>query len=312
MTDEKKEALRMKFDPHTIGHLGANLYATLPPILAELVANSYDANATEVTIYLNDTSEEKTITVEDNGDGMTRKEVNEDFLMIGRNRREDGSTAKRRPIGKKGVGKLSFFGIAGEFVVETRKDNELTGFAMNHSEILEETEIGDYSPKELSEKEFSLKEGNGTRISLNQLKRKTNFDADGLARALCKYFIFDSDFQVFIKRNEKPPIEVNNDLRLDVLNVEFSWKIPEDIKEQELQDYFLNNGISGVIVTSTASVPPSTQLRGITLFSRTKLVNKPEAFGNAASNYYFSYQSGILNVDFVDNFSEDVISTNRQ
>ncbi len=48
------EKLTMTFDPRTIEHLGVKMYSTLPPAIAELIANAYDACATEVTVKLND------------------------------------------------------------------------------------------------------------------------------------------------------------------------------------------------------------------------------------------------------------------
>ena len=41
--------LEMRFDPQTINHLGLRMYSTLPPALAEIVSNSYDADAENVT-----------------------------------------------------------------------------------------------------------------------------------------------------------------------------------------------------------------------------------------------------------------------
>ncbi|QMU66634.1 MAG: hypothetical protein GKR88_03745 [Flavobacteriaceae bacterium] len=83
----------MKFDPRTIEHLGIQMYSTLPPVIAELVSNSYDAEAEEVTIHLFD-EKEKEIIVEDNGHGMSFSEINDKFLLIGRNRRETESSQK--------------------------------------------------------------------------------------------------------------------------------------------------------------------------------------------------------------------------
>jgi len=37
--------LEMRFDPQTINHLGLRMYSTLPPALAEIISNSYDADA---------------------------------------------------------------------------------------------------------------------------------------------------------------------------------------------------------------------------------------------------------------------------
>lgn len=42
MYDEK---LIMKFDPQTIEHLGIQMYYTMPPVIAELVSNAFDADA---------------------------------------------------------------------------------------------------------------------------------------------------------------------------------------------------------------------------------------------------------------------------
>jgi uncharacterized protein (TIGR02391 family) len=53
-------------------------------------------------------------------------------------------------------------------------------------------------------------------------------------------------------------------------------------------------------------------LRGITLFANGRLVNAPEFFGVSESSHGFSYFTGWLNVDFVDDWEKDVISTDRQ
>ena len=53
--NEKKNVLTMTFDPHTIEHLGIKMYSTLPPLIAELVSNAYDADASKVLIELKDT-----------------------------------------------------------------------------------------------------------------------------------------------------------------------------------------------------------------------------------------------------------------
>jgi HSP90 family molecular chaperone len=79
--EEKK--LRMSFDPHTIEHLGVKMYSILPNAIAELIANAYDAEAEVVEIELKDDEREKSISVIDDGVGMTFEEVNDKFLRIG-------------------------------------------------------------------------------------------------------------------------------------------------------------------------------------------------------------------------------------
>lgn len=75
---EQKE-LQVTFDINTIDHLGVKLYSTIPPMIAELVSNAWDADANNV--YINFKNEgEKTITVSDDGIGMTFSELNDYFF----------------------------------------------------------------------------------------------------------------------------------------------------------------------------------------------------------------------------------------
>lgn len=77
---------QLKFSPIVIiKHLGLSMYSTLPPVLSELITNSYDADADKVTITIN--QQDKSIEVLDNGCGMTADELNNDFLNVGRNKR---------------------------------------------------------------------------------------------------------------------------------------------------------------------------------------------------------------------------------
>ena len=123
MSEETR--LEMKVDMNIIQHLGISMYATLPPVIAELVSNAWDADASEVWIELYDSDpENKKIVVRDNGMGMSFKEIQDSFLVIGKNRRKKGDTTPkgRKVIGRKGIGKLSMFGIANEIVVTSIKE----------------------------------------------------------------------------------------------------------------------------------------------------------------------------------------------
>ncbi len=46
--------LERRFDPQTINHLGIRMYSTLPPALAEIISNSYDADAKKCIITLSE------------------------------------------------------------------------------------------------------------------------------------------------------------------------------------------------------------------------------------------------------------------
>ena len=89
---DSKDPFRMEFDVYTIKHLGLQMYSTLPPVIGELVANGWDANATKVEITIPETPiDEQTseIVISDDGIGMSDKEIREKYLIVGRDRRED-------------------------------------------------------------------------------------------------------------------------------------------------------------------------------------------------------------------------------
>ena len=65
--------MKLGFDLAIIEQLGEKLYTNLPPILAEYISNSYDADATEVIIDIHELSKNPynyTIEIKDNGAGI--------------------------------------------------------------------------------------------------------------------------------------------------------------------------------------------------------------------------------------------------
>lgn len=307
---EKK--LRMTFDPNTIEHLGVRMYSTLPPVLAELIANTYDADAKNVILTLNDSKGEKEIVIEDDGIGMAFEEINDKFLRIGRNRRteEDSETTPggRKVIGKKGLGKLSFFGVANEVEIATKKDGKENIFSMAWEDIKKEEK--EYSPKIIEKDKPCSPDEHGTKIILRKIQRKSKFLPEDIANGLSKAFIFDSDFKVQIKHNSNEPIIVSNERRFDGLEKEIEWKVQDGLQYKD--DYKMRKQITGHLITTVKPIPPNTNMRGIILFSRKKMVNAPEYFSDSTSSHFFSYLTGWLEVDFIDDLEDDVIATDRQ
>ena len=308
-----RKKLKMTFEPDTIEHLGVRMYSTLPPILAELIANAHDVDAEHVLLTLNDSEEGKEIIVEDDGAGMSFDEINEKFLRIGRNRREyDESdvTPKhgRKIIGKKGLGKLSFFGIAPEIKISTRKDGKENIFQMNWEDIKKEEK--EYEPEIIKRDQVCQPEKHGTKITLRAIQRKSDFPAEDLANSLSKMFIVEPDFEIKIRRNSEKPIIISNEKKYEDLEKQVEWKIPDDYEYKG--DYDKASEIKGHLMATEKPIPPKTNMRGITLFSRKKMVNRPEYFSNSTSSHFFSYLTGWLEIDFIDEFRDDVIATNRQ
>lgn len=120
MTDRSSapKPFRLEFSNRVIEHLGIKLYQNKPTnVVAEFLSNSWDADATVVNIELkaSGTGGFPSIVITDNGRGMTRNELTDEFLVIGRNRRAsptDKTPGGRLPMGRKGIGKLAGFGIA--------------------------------------------------------------------------------------------------------------------------------------------------------------------------------------------------------
>ena len=314
---------KMTFDVSTLDHLGVKLYKQYEPIIAELISNAWDADSTEVNICLHDNTEEKKIIISDNGLGMNSEEVQNNFLKIGRNRRlaegkNISSKFKRAILGKKGIGKLSMFGLANKIKIETIKENLLNIFEMTYSDIKKAND-GNYEPSEIYyNKKLDSPTPSGTTIELSEIKRVTSFkfSPEKLASKLARRFsIFnDSNFQVNIYHNNEFIIKIENKLKYDNFKEESTWRIPEDIKngvDDDIYEYLILNKINGFISTSLSQLPKDQQ--GITFISRGKLAEENVFFLERAVDFFYNYLYGEINVDFIDeNDSEDNISTDRK
>ena len=307
----KENKLVMTFDPQTIEHLGVKMYSQLPNAIAELIANSYDAEALNVHIRLTDTDTEKSIAIVDDGIGMSFDEVNENFLRIGRKRREKDNgmspNGLRKVAGRKGLGKLAFFGIGDTIQIITNSKGKCVDFSMNWNEILH-SKTNNYEPK-YEEKDCVPADIHGTTIILTDLKRKTGFNVEELASSISRLFnCFSEDFVVDISLNGSKPLKINEKLRYNTIQSQFLWDIPDFI--QDNTNYFYTNKVKGQLFATEKPLKPG--LRGITLYAHGRMVNAPEFFGVGESSHFYSYLTGWLDVDFVDEQDEDIISTDRQ
>jgi len=309
------ERLQLRFDPHTIEHLGIKMYSRLPYALAELVANAYDAGAENVFINLCDSDPtNKMIVISDDGDGMSYNEVQEKFLVIGRKRRETDETrdnSKGRKItGKKGVGKLALFGIGKRIEIQTtiKGAPEKTKFVLDWDKIIGETSGTYYPESEMLNCEDINQ--HGTTIILSNLTRVTDFDLKPTAISLSKLFNwFDTDFQINICHNGNNEMTLTRELKYEGLNKEFDWDV-SSITSSIDGDYEYKNELRGKIISSKKPMAPD--LRGITLYVNGRLANIPGYFGVSEAGHTFSYLSGWIDADFLDEFDKDLISTDRQ
>ncbi len=187
---------------NVLEHLGINLYSNVPSVLSEIVANAWDADAEHVDIRFDRPAGR--FVIQDDGTGMTPDEVNERFLMVGHRRRDvqPGLTDKgRRPMGRKGIGKLSLFSISNTVTIETTRNGQKSAFRMELSAIREKIRQGDgqgiYMPEEIATTGIDFV--HGTRITLTNMQRKqTIATSNGLRRRIARRFAIIDDSSQFI------------------------------------------------------------------------------------------------------------------
>ena len=222
----------MRISRLTVDKLGVKLYDKVSAVLAELIANAYDADARQVTIrvplgkYLaakvggevQDKGFE--IKIEDDGAGMTPAEMQQFFLVIGAERRSDpkrgalSNRFQRKVMGRKGVGKLAPFGIckvmeilsAGGEQIETENGeagHRTSHIILNYDDIVA---VGDepderYEPTVGSE-DGTLRPESGTAITLREFDFRRVSDMETLARQIAQRFgIQSSDWQIVLRDN---------------------------------------------------------------------------------------------------------------
>lgn len=176
-------------DAALLRELGERLVGRPYIALAELVKNSYDADATVVRIVFGDDF----IEVSDNGAGMDFDSFRDFWMRIGSPHKDSAktSTALKRPLtGSKGVGRLAVQLLAGDLELSTRAKSALSGMTatVNWDEAVESTDLTTAVARYHTNEAVSELPGNsrhGTRIVLRNLHHDWDKDAlQSLAREL--------------------------------------------------------------------------------------------------------------------------------
>lgn len=314
----EQEGYKLNFDKNTIDHLGIKLYSSFPPVIVEMISNSYDADAENVNIEID--YQNKEVTIIDDGNGMSYEELNRNYLLIGRNRRvsegTDLSPVKCRPVtGKKGLGKLAVFGIANIIDVVSIKDGYKNGFSINYTDLKKGVE-GEYRPHTLYIDE-KVKAKNGTVIKIKEIKQKNIMLIEDLLVSISRRFsFFDDDFKVKITDvKSKKSCNLSKGLFFDSIDKEFSWSFPEDfeISMANAEEFkrLKEQGVSGKMFTK--KTPLFKRDAGFLLYVRNKLASENMFFNDRANDTFNSYVTGYFNIDFIDkSVEDDFISTARQ
>lgn len=220
--DSGESPYHLRISRLTVDKLGVKLYDKASAVVAELIANGYDADAETVTVRLPLNLQLASqaggklkdlgyaIDVEDDGHGMTPEEAIGFYLRVGADRRarkgEDGgrSRKKKRPVmGRKGIGKLAPFGICRRIEVwsaggpKTKNGYAITHFFMDFDKIV--TDDDEAVPLEVGSEDRGWSKKSGTRIRLTSFLAKRVPDQETFLRQLAVRFTFAKpDFKILI------------------------------------------------------------------------------------------------------------------
>ena len=323
---------RLTIDLNTLKHLGIGLYSNIPAVLSEVVANSWDANAHNVQITI---SEDGTsISVKDDGWGMTESEINSRFLKVGYRKRDDPHAPKlkgRLPMGRKGIGKLALFSIADTIEVhsikldEKKRLLERNGFIMRASAIEAAMKDGraDYKPDIVPEKAVKIAEG--TVITITNLKTGSQVTEPFLRKRIARRFgVIGKEHGFVVSVNGKPITLEDRDY---FGRLEYIWCVGDESDEylKQAKGVRRHEKLSGVIdeakgftvsgwVGTTAEHKAVEQgNNGVVIFARGKVIHENMLPDLKEGRVFSKYVIGELRADFLDvDGDEDIATSDRQ
>jgi hypothetical protein len=310
---DKIPSFRMQFQPQTIEHLGLRLYSSLPPVIAEVVTNAWDAeaNRVDITFPTGTLGDQDEVIVSDDGHGMTAGQLQADYLEIGRNRRaatksDTSESGTRRVTGRKGLGKLAVFGVASELEVRTVRDKFAVTLRLNYDKMKKWPKGQDYEPDIVMNRSGPTKDGAGTEVRIRSLHRTKPIQDAWLRRGLARRFRMigqGQGFEVYI--NGQPITAADQRLRQACKR---SWDVTAlDVGGAVDADNVWNvTGWIGVLESSSQTD------RGVDIYARGKAVELDSMFESSTTHKMFAraYVVGEVNAEFLDD-AEDNIATAR-
>ncbi|MFV8269373.1 ATP-binding protein [Flavobacterium sp. GT2N3] len=178
----------------TLGNLGSSAEVAL----TEIVANAWDAGATEVLIFIPQERGQK-LTIEDNGAGLTKKEFYSRWMKLGYNRLKHqgkkvefpkGVNLKRFAYGRNGVGRHGMLCFNNEYDVITSKEGNESKFTV--------TTKSENEPFIIKDEEFNKTAKHGTRLEV--IVEKNLPKAENILEIISARFLHDPKFIVSINR----------------------------------------------------------------------------------------------------------------
>lgn len=325
---------KMTVDLNVLDHLGINLYSNIAAVITEAVANAWDADAENVEIAID--PDKNWIMIQDDGIGMSIDDMNEKYLRVGYQRRNNKieygkMTAKGRSVmGRKGLGKLSLFSIANTIEIQSIKDGQAHGLRMSVDGIHESVQKKEphYSPPPIESELITVSKG--TTILLKDIKRqRLGRGVLALRKRLARRFSVIGEtygFKILIDGKAVTAAD-----RGDLPIIQFIWIFGNEQPDlasasQLLEQESLPNrfeawdstwNISGWI--GTARFPKQLDsedagnLNGIVVFARGRLFHENILDKLNDGRIYTKYLTGQIEADFLDtDDAPDIATSDRQ
>ena len=320
--------LVLKFGGSLVEQLGAQLYPSVTATVAELISNAWDADARHVWISLpfgEAWTADGEITVVDDGNGMTRQQAQQTYLVVGRKRRLTSlgvrSEGGRMVHGRKGIGKLAAFGTAGILDCTTARDGHVTHFRLDYDKIRKLDPNVDYevevvpSPLPLTgDRDNELFKG--TRVRLTKLKLKRAIPEEQFIRSMSRRFALNASEMKII---------INGDEVLGRFNIECEFRFPRDGKPSDdvvvgddgWAREHLNGKAIGWWIGFTEKPLKDDQMQGVSILANGKMAQRPFKFDRAQGTegqLGQEYLVGEVIADWLDegvDIEDDLIQSNR-
>lgn len=367
---DKPAKLTLSIDTGMLESLGLNMYTSVGKSLVEFVANGYDADASKVSIAIPFADIDKArvdlrarakedvrsgkrdkftvledplpdgiqLVIRDDGHGMSAEEVQNKYLLVNRNRRENGAdkseSGKRYVMGRKGLGKLAGFGTAEKISIHTKRAGEdyATEFSMDYAEIKKAGRMDNvtFVPKYIEGQPINE---HGTRILLSRLRCDAIKAKEPTIRnTLVQNFALLGEAFSIELNGEKvesdpvdyefvyPPKEKLDESGFgtetvaipDVLSFDIKYRVMFRSRKTDDANGSAQSGVSPNSARQRGSLPA--RLRGARIYCNKRLAAGPSLFDLPTGLHNFhsqSYMECVVHADELDRHNIDHISTSR-
>jgi len=329
----------MRLSRLTIDKLGVKLYDRASAVVAELIANSYDADAENVTVSLPLATALATkgddgtvidagysVAVHDDGHGMTPEEAQKYFLRVGADRRtraEAGSKSRakmRAVMGRKGIGKLAPFGICKRIEVRSAGgERTALGYMVSHfildfDKIVTDEE-GDV-PIEGGPDDKTWAAESGTTVTLSDFLPKRVPGKDVFIRQVARRFaLAQDDFTIHI-HDTRSGDQSDPEFDIPKFQVEANEATKIDLSTRPVPYLDRDLPVSGWLAFGKQAIRDEEEA-GVRIYARGKIVAATRDFeqpaGFTGEFTMRSYLVGEVHAEWLDDDdNEDLVRTDRQ